>query len=45
MPPKSPKETIKKKNLSFNEGKILNSIFNPVPFDIKLVFNPYLKDE
>ena len=45
MHPTSPKEAIKNKNRSFNEGKILSSIFNPVPFDMKLVFNPYLKDE
>lgn len=45
MPPPNPKDAIKTKNRSYNEGKILSSIFNPVPFDIKLVFNPYLKDE
>ena len=37
-------DKVKKINRTFNEKRILKDIFAPVPLDVRLVSNPFLKD-
>jgi hypothetical protein len=37
-------DKVKKINHTFNEKRIIKDIFAPVPLDVRLVSNPFLKD-